>query len=317
MRSASEPRLALSRPRAVGLQVMNARNKTLIVAGATGYGVWPANTLEGARACLAAPVDGIEIDALLTADGHVVAHHDYWLAKDETRLDGAWLSERGPAVKSLTLAELRRYDIGRSRPGSEEATRHPDRAQVDGARVPTLAELLDLLRAASGPRRLFYIEIKTDPQDPRASPDAAAITTAVLDVVEAADYGAHTKIIAFDWRVLRLVKDRCPDMATAHLTIPAPLASGIKFLPDGRSPWADGADARDHGGSELAAIKAHGGMEWSPYYTDVTPDRVAEAARLGLKVGPWGLSKAKHIDRMIALGVFSATVSGPDWGPAA
>ena len=295
---------------------MSEQDRTLIVAGATGYGVWPANTLEGARACLEAPVDGIEIDVLLTADGHVVAHHDYWLAKDETRLDGEWLAERGPALKSLTLDELRRYDIGRSRPGSEEAARHPDRVNFDGARVPTLVELLEALKAASGPRRLFYIEIKTDPQDARGAPDPAAITTAVLDAVEAADYGAHTKIIAFDWQVLRFVKDRCPDMATAHLTIPAQLADGIKLLPDGRSPWADGADARDHGGSELAAIKAHGGMEWSPYFTDVTPERAAEAASLGLKVGPWGLAKAKHIGRMIELGVFSATVSGPDWGAA-
>lgn len=293
---------------------MRRQARTLIVAGATGYGIWPANTLEGARACLTAPVDGIEIDVLLTADGHVVAHHDYWLAKDEIRLEGVWLTERGPALKTLTLAELRRYDIGRSRPGSEEDTRHPDREHFDGACVPTLVELLEMLKAASGPRRLIYIEIKTDPQNPRAAPDPAAITTAVLDAVEAADYGAHTKIIAFDWQVLRFVKARCPDMATAHLTIPAQLAGGIKLLADGRSPWADGADARDHGGSELAAIKAHGGMEWSPYFTDVTPERVAEAAALGLKVGPWGLSKAKHIGRMIELGVFSATVSGPDWG---
>jgi glycerophosphoryl diester phosphodiesterase len=294
---------------------MSEQDRTLIVAGATGYGVWPANTLEGARLCLEAPVDGIEIDVLLTADGQVVAHHDYWLTKDATRLDGEWLTERGPALKTLTLAELRRYDIGRAKPGSEEDTRHPDRVHFDGARVPTLVELLEALKNVSGPRRLIYIEIKTDPQDARGAPDPVAITTAVLDAVEAADYGAHTKIIAFDWQVLRFVKERNRGMATAHLTIPALLASGVKLLPDGRSPWADGADARDHGGSELAAIKAHGGMEWSPYYTDVTPERVAEAAALGLKVGPWGLSKAKHIDRMIALGVFSATVSGPDWGP--
>ena len=171
-----------------------------------------------------------------------------------------------------------------------------------------------LLKAAPGPRRLIYIEIKTDPQDARGAPEAAALTKAVLDDVDAADYAAHTKIIAFDWQVLRFVKDRNPDMATAHLTIPPQLADSIKRLPDGRSPWADGADAS--GGSELEMIKAHGGMEWSPYFTEVTPERAAEAAALGLKVGPWGLGKARHVDRMIDLGVFSATVSGPYWGPA-
>jgi len=65
--------------------------KPLIIAGATGYGVWPANSLEGAVRCLEAPVDGFEIDAQLTADGHVIAHHDYRLHQDRTRLDGEWL----------------------------------------------------------------------------------------------------------------------------------------------------------------------------------------------------------------------------------
>jgi hypothetical protein len=33
-----------------------------IIAGATGYGVWPANSRKGAMARDAAPVDGIEIE---------------------------------------------------------------------------------------------------------------------------------------------------------------------------------------------------------------------------------------------------------------
>ena len=103
-------------------------------------------------------------------------------------------------------------------------------------------------------------------------------------------------------------------MATAHLTIPAALAVRVKPGPDGSSPWTDGVDVRDHGGSDLKAIKAHGGMEWSPYYTDVNEQTVAEASALDLKVGPWGLSKHSDIQRMAALGVFSSTVSGPDWG---
>ena len=41
---------------------------------------------------------------------------------------------------------------------------------------------------------------------------------------------------------------------------------------------------------------------------------LAEAAALGLKVGPWGLSANADIDRMLDLGVFSVTVSGPGWG---
>jgi hypothetical protein len=31
-------------------------------------------------------------------------------------------------------------------------------------------------------------------------------------------------------------------------------------------------------------------------------------------VGPWGVHKGDDIRRMAALGVYSSTVSGPDWG---
>jgi glycerophosphoryl diester phosphodiesterase len=199
------------------------------------------------------------------------------------------------------------------RPGSDYARRYGDRQPIDGARVPTLRALLDLLKAADGPRRLLYIEIKTDPTDREPAPDPAAVTGAALDDAEAAGYLDHIKIIAFDWQVLRLARARNPGVATAHLTIPPRLAVSVKLPPDRDSPWADGCDPRRHGGSDLAAIKAHGGMEWSPYFTDVTPETIAEAADLGLRVGPWGLSSADDIARMIALGVFSVTISGAHW----
>ena len=288
-------------------------SRTLIVAGATGYGVWPANTLEGAKRCLGEPTDGFEIDVQLTADGHVVAHHDYRLAPDATQLNGDWLDAPGPPLKSMSLAELRRYDVGSLRPGSKAAARHPDLISIEGAAVPTLPDLLAALRDAGSRKRLIYIEIKTDPTRPDLASDPAAIVEAVANDVEAAGWVEHTKIIAFDWRVLRLTRDRNPGLATAHLTIPSALAVAAKPLADGTSPWTDGVDAREHGGSELAAIKAHGGEEWSPYFTDVTPDRVAEAAGLELRVGHWGLSASDDIRRMIDLGVFSATVSGPAW----
>ena len=274
----------------------------LIIAGATGYAVWPANTLEGAERCLKAPVDGIEIDVQITADGRVVAHHDYRLHHDQARLDGAWLDAAGPALKTLTLDALGRYDIGRAKPGSKLARRYPGQTQMDGVRIPTLSELLDLLKAAPGPRRLLYVEIKTDPQNPTDAPAPETITAAVFDDLEAADYLDQAKIIAFDWRVLRLSTARQPGIRTAHLTIPQAMAVHVKRDADGRSPWCDGCDPLDHGGSELAAIKAHGGMEWSPHLSDMTPERVAEALGLGLLVGPWGVSSAEDIRAAKAMG---------------
>jgi glycerophosphoryl diester phosphodiesterase len=288
--------------------------KPLLIAGATGYGAWPANSLEGARHCLTAATDGIEIDVQITADGHVVAHHDYRLNPDQTRLGGTWIEAAGAPLKTLSLEDLRRYDIGRLRPGSDYEARYPGREPMDGVGIPTMRELLAAMKAAPGPRRLIYVEIKTDPLDLESAPAPRAIVDAVFADLEAEDYLAHAKIIAFDWQVLRLSRDRHADIRTAHLTIPAALSTRIQPAPDGRSPWTDGSDARDHDGSELAAIKAHGGMEWSPYFTDVTEETMAEAKAQGLLVGPWGLSKGEDIRRMAELGVYSSTVSGADWG---
>jgi glycerophosphoryl diester phosphodiesterase len=287
-------------------------DRPLLIAGATGYGAWPGNSLEGALECLMAPVDGIEIDVQITADGHVVAHHDYRLAPDATRLDGSWIETAGPPIKAMTLDALRRYDVGRTRPGSEAAARYPLKTELDGVRVPTLPELLAALNAAEGPRRMIYVEIKTDPRGGRDdAPAPELIVEAVLRDLADANYLEPAKIIAFDWRVLRLTRERAPTLRTAHLTITTPPTRDPDRPP---SPWNDGCDPRQHGGSDLAAIKAHGGMEWSPYYTDVTPERMAEARELGLLVGPWGLSAGDDIRRMAALGVYSSTVSGADWG---
>jgi len=288
--------------------------KPLIIAGATGYGVWPANTLEGAERCLAAPVDGIEIDVQITADGHVVAHHDYRINADQSRLDGAWLEAAGPALKTLTLEQVRAYDVGRARPGSRTARHYSGQAPIDGARIPTLRALLGLLAAAPGPRRLLYVEIKTDPQDPTDAPTPDLVTNAVFEALEAADYIDHAKIIAFDWQILRLSRARQPGIRTVHLSIPRAMEGQVKRRADGRSPWTDGCDPTDHGGSELAAIRVHGGMEWSPHLSDMAPERVAEAQALGLLVGPWGVSSADDILSAKAMGAFSLTVSGPEWG---
>lgn len=294
-----------------------ALSQPQMIAGATGYGVWPANSREGAVACNAAPIDGIEIDVHLTADGHVVAHHDYGLAADHSRLGGAWLDAPGPLLRDISLAELRAYDVGRARPGSKLAERYPDRPGQDGVLVPTLPELLAILAQAPGPKRWIFVEIKTDPADYRESADPERLLDATLADLDAAGWADRAKIIAFDWSVLRRLATLRPDMPSAHLTVPEVMKPKIRRDADGRSPWHDGCDPERFDGSELRAIQAHGGREWSPHLADVTPERVAEARDLGLAVGIWGVSRAEDIAAMTALGVDALTVSGPAWGEAA
>lgn len=288
-------------------------SKPLIIAGACGYGVWPANSIEGACGCVAAPVDGIEIDVHLTADGHVVAHHDYRIAADHSRLDGRWLDAPGPLLRDATLAELRTYDLGRARPGSRTEQRHPEVVGMDDVRIPTLPDLLAILSLGQGAPRSIFVELKTDPAGYEESADPITLLDATLRDLEKSGWTNHAKIIAFDWSLLRELRVRKPEMACAHLTVPDVMKPKIKRLANGDSPWNDGWDPRRFEGSELRAIQAHGGEEWSPHISDITPERVSEAHELGLRVGVWGVSTAAEIAAMTALGVEALTVSGPDW----
>ena len=82
----------------------------------------PENTLEAFTLAADQGADGIELDAMLTADGEVVVCHDETV--DRT-------SDGTGQVGALTLAQLRRLDVG--------VGRWPSRCTI-----PTLAEALDL-----------------------------------------------------------------------------------------------------------------------------------------------------------------------------
>ena len=90
-----------------------------------------------------------------------------------------------PPINSLTLAELKRYDVGRIKPGSKYAQQFPEQQPVDGARIPTLAELFDLAKS-SGKTPRFNIETKLSPDKPDEAPDPETFARLVVEAVRAA-----------------------------------------------------------------------------------------------------------------------------------
>jgi glycerophosphoryl diester phosphodiesterase len=71
-------------------------------------------------------VTTLELDLGMTKDDVLVISHDSYLNPDHTRSpDGNFLTSRGPAIRALTLAELKRYDVGRLKPGTPYAASFP------------------------------------------------------------------------------------------------------------------------------------------------------------------------------------------------
>lgn len=262
-------------------------------------GLAPENTLAGFRAALAAGATTWELDVGLTQDGHVVVMHDRRLNPDLTRDGaGAWLQPPTPTLRSLPLALLQSYDIGRWRPGSAGAAAWPSQQPADGQRVPTLDAVFELARREAPASLRFNIETKLSPLAPDETASPEVMVDALLAVIDRHGLGQRVTVQSFDWRSLQRVQQRAPGLATAALTAERP-----DFDTVSGGQWSGGLDLARYGGSVPRLVQALGAPIWSPHFRDLTPARLAEARALGLRVIPWTVNSPADIERLIGLGV--------------
>jgi glycerophosphoryl diester phosphodiesterase len=272
-------------------------------------GLLPENTLAAFRVADALGVTTLETDLAITKDDVVVISHDPLLNPDLVRgPDGQWIRAPGPMIRSLTLAELKRYDIGRTNPASRYAKQFPGQKPVDGERFPTLAELF----AAVGPDVRFNIEIKTDPTRPDIAPDPATFTRLAVQAVRAGKAAGRTTLQSFDWRALLDARRLGPEIPTSCLTIESDTIDTVGRASGRPSPWLAGLDLAAQSGSVPRLAKAAGCAIWSPFYRNLTAESLKEAQSLGLKVLPWTVNDPAEMGRLIDLGVDGLITDYPD-----
>ena len=276
-------------------------------------GLAPENTLAAFRRALEIGVTTIETDMAVTRDDVVVISHNPFLSSDLVRdPDGHWLASPGPQIRTLTLAELRRYDIGRIDPKSPYARQFPNQQAVDGERFPKLSELFDLAKASGKPVR-FNIETKITPTSGSNTPDPATFARQVIAVVREANVVDRVTVQSFDWRTLIEVKRIAPEIETSCLTIQTRDDDTVQQSPDGGpSPWHAGLALRDYGGSLPGLVKAAGCGTWSMFWRNLTPKDLAAAHALGLKVLPWTVNERGDMRSLIDLGVDGIITDYPD-----
>ena len=256
-------------------------------------------------------VTTLETDLAVTRDGAVVISHDPVLNPALTRgPDGQWLTAAGPAIRTLTLEELKRYDIGRVNPASKYAQQFPEQKPADGQRFPTLAEFF----AQAAPEVRFNIEIKTDPAKSDLTPDPAAFAALAVDGIRRAKAEARSTLQSFDWRGLIEARKLAPEIATGCLSIESNNFDTVQRGSGRPSPWLGGLDLAAHGGSVPRLAQAAGCATWSPFWRNVTAETVKEAHGLGLKVVPWTVNVPAEMERLIDLGVDGLITDYPDRG---
>jgi glycerophosphoryl diester phosphodiesterase len=259
----------------------------LNIAHRGGAGLFPENTLEAFRGAIALGCDGAELDVQLSRDGAAVIHHDRRLMQDVARKDGAWLAAPGPRIKDVTLTELRGFDVGRPRPGSAYAARHPALRSFDGERIPTLDEAIALANAA--PRSfLLLIELKCDLSGDSADP--AALADAATAAVRRAGFEDRAIYVGFDWRALLRVIQTAP----------------------GARCWFSTEKLEGPVRPVLEAIAAAGGQGWFSSHLDLTAERAREARAMGLALGAWTVNEPADMQRLVTLGVDVICTDRPD-----
>jgi glycerophosphoryl diester phosphodiesterase len=301
---------AKSSPQAGAAQ---AAEKLLIIGHRGAAGLAPENTLPAFEEACELNVNAVELDVHLSADDKIIVHHDFTLQPEIARTpDGQWLERLGPAVKELTLAQLKTYDVGRLKPGTRYARRYPDQKAVDGERIPTLAEVISLLKAKCPEEARLWIEIKTDPEKANLTASPETVADAVTTLLREQNFSARACILSFDWRALAQVQKISPEIPTVYLSHVGVRLNNIKPGQPGPSPWMAGLDIDDFGGSIPRAVKAAGGKYWAPYYKYLTYALLEEAHQLGLKVYVWTVDSRSDMARLMEMGVDGIITNRPD-----
>jgi glycerophosphoryl diester phosphodiesterase len=277
-------------------------------------GLAPENTLAGFKQAIALGVDAIELDVHLSADGVVVVHHDFTLKPEIARLpDGRWLDIWSQSViREMTWEALQTYDVGRIDPMSRYARRYPRQTPVDGEKIPTLEQVIKLVRHRGSPGTEIWIEIKTSPEKKAASSRPEDVAHAVIALLRRTHFLQQAKILSFDWRALAVVQQAAPDVDTVYLSTTAIGSNTIQSGRSGPSPWTAGFNIDRFHGSIPLLVQAAGGRYWAPRYNQITQKQVQEAHNIGIQVFVWTPDTEMDLQRCIRMGVDGIITNRPD-----
>jgi len=295
-------------------RVVPSTKRPYVIGHRGAAGLAPENTLAAFKRALDLSVDAVELDVHLSADEAMVVYHDFTLKPEITRTpDGEWLDMwAGLSIINLTLDEIKTYDVGRIDPYSAYARQYPDQIPKDGERIPTLQDVIELIRSRESVKTQLWIEIKTSPEKIKVSSRPDTVAKSVVKLLRQESFTKRVKILSFDWRALVHIQEIDPDLPTVYLSSTGSRSNNIKPGLPGPSPWTAGFDVDDFNGSIPRTIKAAGGRFWAPRYNQVTFDLIKEAHRLGIRVFVWTVDRRDDMVRLMKMGVDGIITNRPD-----
>jgi glycerophosphoryl diester phosphodiesterase len=211
----------------------------------------PENTLAAFRLAIDLDAEWIESDVRRTKDGALVLMHDETLVRT-TNVEQVFPHRSPWRVADFTLAEIRRLDAG-SWKGPRFA----------GERVPTMAEMVDLVRPS---RSGILMEIKTPELYPGIEADVAAVFDSFPGYVSSAVAARRLAVESFDWESMRTFHLIQPEVPVGLLGTPTKAE-----LP--RLAWADQINPHHRTFDTAYVDRVHAlGMEVHAWTVDAPAD---------------------------------------------
>jgi glycerophosphoryl diester phosphodiesterase len=225
-------------------------------------GLAPENTLAAFRKAIELGVDALEMDLHVTRDGELVVIHDETL--DRTT------DVRG-SIADLTLEEVKRADAG-ARFASA----------FRGERVPTLRQVIELVKTSGKTQIRLDLEMKFHPDHPGQPED---FEQRVLELLRQTDFIARVNIISFYHPCLTKIR-----------ALESKIRTGL--LVGGRQAPKD----------PVGLIRQYQADYYSPGFRLVTAEAVAALHKAGIPIVPWTVNEEADMRRLMALGI--GTIQG-------
>jgi glycerophosphoryl diester phosphodiesterase len=215
----------------------------------------PENTLAAFRWALANPdISTLEMDTIVTRDGKLVVTHDSSISASictdthPVRNGDPAFPYVGKLVHQLTLRQIKTLDCG-----SKTLAQFPNQQASPGERIPTLREVLALVRSSGRRDIQLNVETKISPLHPEQDASVREHTAKLIATLKAYDLDRRSTLQSFDWRTIieaRRIDRRMKTVALVWQYGPKECASladecsleAVYGDPSVRSPWTGGLD---------------------------------------------------------------------------
>lgn len=265
---------------------------------------WPENTLVSFEKSLELGVDALDIDVALTKDNIVVGSHDPFLNKNLTRdKNGHWLKNNKNLIRNYTFKDLQQFDVGAIKRSSTYRLQFAKQKELNNIKIPSLAQVIELIKSKAKKETKLQIEIKTHPIKD-SDQYIETFVESIISTLNKHNFIEKAELQSYDWRTLVYAKKIEPKAILSFITEQS-LSRNVfstRSMPAGKG-WTAGYHLKNYDNSIIKTLVAAGANNWCPFYKNVTKELVKQAHENNIRVIPWTADSKSDMKKLISMGV--------------